>query len=114
MIEITICNRDHNCDKNHNSTTLSSADHVFGKEYYSSEGDMDELNIKEPNKPRSDDRQRLSVHNSQEKSDTSRVCYQCSTAHCTMHYNTGLLHSTIVNRNTSLHCEQSIQLSSQV
>jgi hypothetical protein len=32
---------------------------VFGKEYYSSEGesDMDELNIQEWDKPRSDDRQ---------------------------------------------------------
>ena len=46
--------------KNHNSTILSGADYVFGKEYYSSEGksDMDKLNIKEPHKPRSDDRQR--------------------------------------------------------
>ena len=34
---------------------------VFGKEYYSNEGesDMDELNIQESDKPRSDDRQTL-------------------------------------------------------
>ena len=60
---------------------------VFGKEYYSSEGesDMDGLIIQVSDKLRSDDRQRLSVHNSQEKGDTSRVCDQCNTAHRTVH-----------------------------